>query len=478
MNKIKFGIIIFVILFFEINYSQFINTDFNKFQKFPGYKWIEYTNYLISDNPAWLARNYKADIISVNKLFSTHYGKLRKKFSPERIHKFISSASTLRNLKKSGVFYGKFNYTYELRKNNNQILTKRTYTGNPFFLRDNTKGNFKYKGPGIILGYSVNVNKKLSAGIIINYSVHSGLKETYTYAESTSREILINPGVAYRVNNDINFGIAYKYYSFQENISIQDVNNLSVEIFRHRGDNVFVRTISSKEEEKDKTDENVISFFSSVKLSNKIDLKFKSDYGKGKTRIIVPQSLLIDNEYGKEVYNVLNLNFLASAKLNKKIKVDLGYSLYSKKSRSQNSQKNYLLWNWSNISHTMGIRISYKKNNKFRMGIEAGLIKVITDSSKYIDSKLSKKNSSDFYSGLFGNFVTGEKSEIQFQFGYQKKEKDLYLGVEDLKELKSFIAFNYILTKTITVKPFMVYRINKAFKNNELLMFGIKLLIN
>lgn len=478
MRKINFILTLFLFAFFNLNYSQFIGERFNSYESELQYNRFQYSDYLLSDNPAWLVRDYKKEMINIASAFSAGYGDLRKEYSPERTHKFVTVASTLRDLKSAGIFYGKFNYTYELRKNNNKILTKRTYTGNPFFLRDNTTGNMKYSGPGILLGYSVNVTEKLSAGLKINYAVDDGLKDAYTFAESTNREIIINPGIAYNVTDDINLGVAYKFFSYKENIKIQDVNNLSVEIFRHRGDNVFVRTVSSDEEEKDITTENSFSFFSNMKISENIGIKLKADYVSGETRIIIPQSLLRDHEDGKEVYDAGAADILANIKLNKNFALDLGYNLYSRKSRSQNSNVKYLLWNWSSTAHTFGARLNYSSSKKLMLGLEAGYTTVKADSSKYIDSKFSKETSSDFYAGTFGTVQLNDKTGIEFQIRYLSKEKDFFLGADDLSGIKGLLAFDYQISEKIKIKPFMLYERNKAVEKNELLMFGIKLSIN
>lgn len=465
--------------FCKLHYSQWINQDFIDHTQEIAQNSFTTDSYYLSGNPAWLILEKYKDATILNSFYSTKSGEYRRRFSEKRNNFLKVGASIIKNLKSAGVFYGRFNYNYEKRKDNYQILTKRTYTGNPFYLRDNTTGDMKYTGPAMSLLYSLNLLKQLSFGLQVDYAVDNGLKEVFTYAESVNRDVNLKGGFVYKPETDLKLGMHYSFNSYQEKLMMQDVNNRSVEVYRHRGDNFSVRSVSSQEEEKIKTKEHIFSSFNELKLHERLNIKLQLAYFWGDTRILVPASLIIDNEDGKELYSAGSLNLINEIDLGKNLSLDLRYSLYCKKSRSQNSIQQYLLWNWSLIEHTFGGRLFFDNlPGESVVGIESGVSVTISDSSKYIDNKYSKERSVDFFAGTFGKIKLSDKMILKYFYKYSFLEKDHFYSFEDVSYHKIYFELKYKYSELISLMPYFSYATNRADKENEKTLLGIKMYVN
>ena len=468
---------IIVILFFTIPvYSQWINEDVLSNSRLLDYKNFEYSNFELSKNPAWLSIEEINDNIRINSFYSVKNNDLRKKYSAGQVNLFNVTGSTIKKLKSLGVFYGRFDYLRETREDTYQILTRRYNTGNPFHLRDNTSGDFKYSGPGMSLMYSAKLLNSLTIGLQADYSVVDGLKQVYSFAESVSRDIKLKGGALLKLTDNLRVAAYYEFNSYHEKLEISDVFLRSVEVFRHRGDKFFIKSLGMTEKEKIENDENVFSVFSDLALSENFNIKLKAKYFTGNTKILIPASYSIENEDGKEVYKAGAINFLAGCNIKENIKVDLGYNLYTKNSKSQNSVNNYLLWNWSFIEHNFGLRVFFDDLIKHSIaGFEFGNSITIADSSKYIDNVYTKEDSYNIHSGVFGQYEINDNLSIRFSYKYTFIDKDHFFGCSNVNSHKTFLEVDYRHSSKMIFSPYLSFESYSAEKRNQSIFFGIKL---
>jgi hypothetical protein len=141
---------------------------------------------------------------------------------------------------------GGFSYHGRWQDDVSRSLEEDPYN-DPFYLTDQTTGNFEYFGPSTSVDYSLRLTSKFYLGAGFDYRLSTGLKQEYTRPEIVHNYLRGNFGVIYKPAAVMNFGLFARPVRLQNRTEFarndEGFDNI---IYRYSGDGIYeIRAYSS-----------------------------------------------------------------------------------------------------------------------------------------------------------------------------------------------------------------------------------------
>ncbi len=468
LNKIKILLLIFIIC--ASVYGQQSRTSAMGGLSYSIYdKDVTFDLYDFGKNPAWLIESEKEMWLDIDPSISNSWGNYRRKFSSEGVYDLKTGVTGVKPLSTSGTFKAAAYYSYQLRRNNFRTLKKDTYAGEAFFYTDTTSGNFRYNGPTFLFSHSLQLFDKFYIGAEVNYRILSGLKQKYSYAETTYRDVSAALGVAYKISDDFVLGLKYSVQDEQESIRAEDVNLFSIESYQYRGETYAILYRSSVVYHKVRKIKNEYSVQAFFKPIENLTLGVTGEYSDYYTKILVPRSNIIDGPEGYSSFGEYNLNMEAQYAVNNNLLVGIKTRYNKIDNWSKNSSRDLLLWEWNTETLELGLGGSYKFDLLHTVvGVEYSFIKNDADSLKYIDDRFNKLTSNDNLLKI--GFETEPSANIKVRGGvnFCSMEHDLIFGGNNVSYIAYTFGISYVYFDLAVVDISAGY-LNYNLKDNDLL---------
>ncbi len=352
----------------------------------------------IAGNPAWLDNDKNKDYLEVTPNYSGTSGSLKRQFDPARNYIYGVSFEGVRKLKANGTFFGKTSYNFDSRKNVYRTLEYNTYSGDPFFIRDTTSGNFLFHGPQLEFIYSFNLSDKIAVGVSAGYGITQGLKDTYARAEILHRLVSGGLGISYRFSENSAAGLNLGITDAQEKIDVDSDDLLDVEIFRFRGETFSIRKSSGSVTQKNHYRKLFYGGQYMFKPAKNFQAIIAGKITSAYSQLLIPYTNSKTNESFREYedgytnYNTSEASFIIQYKFSQYWLFGLTTEYQQKESWSKNPTLGLLLWEWNTQNITAGTGFSYS-DEKITTGFEYKIGIYNADSSKHVDSKFTDLNS-------------------------------------------------------------------------------------
>jgi hypothetical protein len=401
------------------------------------------TPFNFAGNPAWLFVDEKENYLDISPTLSNSWGNYHRKYDSDGTMIYTTSFKGIKPLGELGTFLGYTSYSYEIRRNFNRSLKKNPYAGESFFFVDTTSGNFRYNGPEVMLMYSWEPISKLYFGGSASYQIIDGLKKIYTYAKTIYRNVGVQFGVAYQPVQDLIIGSNIVLFDEQESIQVEDVNLLEVEVFKYRGENYFIYSRGSQVNHKIRTKGESYNTQIYFRPINKIEIAIASTISPSRKKILVPFSSFDELEEGYTNYLDFSSKLACRYKISNQLLFGVMGNYSDNKSWSKLSQRNLLLWEWQVKQINLGIGLSYKfKLFPVMLAAEYEIGFLSTDSSKYIDNRISEKQFNQNSVRIGAEYLLSDKLAIRFGYNIALKDFDIYGGGENFTQNKIILGLS------------------------------------
>lgn len=182
----------------------------------------ELNSYYFGGNPALLNFSTDEELLTIRSDINYDNGKFKRFIEPASNRNYFLSAAGKKAIDENQKFTGSFGFQRIERADWDWIFTRDYQTGNPFLIGDSTSGKSRINGIVMNAGYSINFGKRLSAGIIFDYSVDEMLKEVSPKPTSVHRDIHSRVGFNYNISSLFNAGIILDIYDKNERIAYRE----------------------------------------------------------------------------------------------------------------------------------------------------------------------------------------------------------------------------------------------------------------
>lgn len=389
--------------------------------------------YDFGKNPAWLVNDETADVLKITPGSMISSGQYKRKFDPSEVSAYGIVFDGIKTLGELGTFRGYTSYDVEYHDDIYGSLRRFTYGGDAFFLADTNRGGFRYNGPTVNFMYSLEILPGIYAGASLSYQLIEGLKDVYSRAQSLTRRIGGNVGIAYQPTENLSIGLSYEPNELQERIESKSEDLLDVELFMFRGETYSFKRRGSSVDYKTKNFMQNFSAQFDYKVSDDIEIAGTGTYSLGNTKIIIPSGAIKEFEEGYAFFDGVDIQIASRFEPVKNIVLGLGAGYQKGSSWSKHSGRELLLWEWNVSGLSIGSGVSsYIIPDVLLAGFELHYQNMQSDSSKYIDNRFQNIESSNYLikSGL--EYVASEIITVRAGFSYGTKEYDLIFGGKDV----------------------------------------------
>ncbi|MDP4176029.1 MAG: hypothetical protein Q8933_18770 [Bacteroidota bacterium] len=385
-------------------------------------------------NPAWLINDEKVTFLQIMPSYNSTWGDYRRKYDFDNSDIYGVAFRGVKTLGSSGTFLGYTNYNYEQRNNVYRTLKHDTYAGEAFYMTDTTTGNFRYNGPTVGFNYSFELAHDLFAGVSAEYGVMDGLKNIYSGAKATVRNVNGKVGLAYKFSDDFILGSSVFMHDNQEALEMASIDGTDVEIFNYRGETYATSLKNTTLDQKVRKKGS--GFDGQVYLSpaKNLEVAFKGLYDQSGTYEYIPYTGVKEFEEGYADFENYCFDFQARYKGIENLQLSLIANYSHNYSWSRNSVRNLLLWEWKLDGPTVGLGGSYYfRSIGLLVGAEVELSSIKADSSKYIDLRFEKitSNNSQLRAGL--EYEIMNETFVRAGYNYGNQQYDFIYGGKDVK---------------------------------------------
>lgn len=199
-------------------------------------------------NPSWLLRDFYHPYIRFVANFEEISGGLRRENDPNLINDLFVGFTGTKRLGERQAVRGYIDYQRLYNRDVFRSLEPDPYN-DPFYLRDQTTGDFEYFGPRTSVDWSLRLREGLYIGAGFDYEINTGLKQIYTRPEIVHNYFRGALGLAWEPAGGWILGAAYRPVRLQNRtrFALPDEGYDNV-IQGYAGDHIYeVRTFSSYE---------------------------------------------------------------------------------------------------------------------------------------------------------------------------------------------------------------------------------------
>ncbi len=393
--------------------------------------------YDLGGNPAWLYADETETYLKFIPSLKSTNGDYRRYYDPRSSNLYNLGFKGIKTMDTDGTFLGETYYMYDRRVDVNRTLKYNTYSGEAFFFTDTTTGGFTYNGPSVRFMYSFEPLKNLYAGAMINYMIFKGLKDIYSRADALYRDVDGSLGIAYKFHENFAAAVSAVIYDEQEKIESKSEDLMDVEIYNFRGETYSIRKRASSVNQKVRKEGKGLTSQIYWFLDPKFEIGLHGDLSSCDLRVLIPFSTATESfkeyEEGYTNFYRYSLKFRARYMLTDNLLAGASVNHYYNSSWSKNPARNLLLWEWEVNQTTFGIGGSYKFSPSLLIGLEYELGMVKSDSSKYIDSRITNVESQNHLVKIGAEYEMFENLFLRAGYNYGILEHDLLGGGKDVK---------------------------------------------
>lgn len=367
--------------------------------------------YDFGHNISWLIIDEQQDMLRIDPGFSRTWGDYKRKYDFGSSNIYNLSFLGIKSLGESGTFLGGTSYSYDKRCDVPRTLRHSPYTGDSFFPEDSSTGNYRYNGPKMGFGYSYELITDLYIGASANYQVLEGLKDVYSNTQTTIRNIGGQAAVSYRISESLTAGATYDFFDCQEAIEMTSLTGTNVEVLNYRGETYAVATRGSSIPQKIRLKGGTAGLQFHLIPDERVEVALAGNYGVSGEKYLLKLSTLTDSEEGYASFENFDCRLASTYKAAEDLLLGVRLSSENSNSWSKNSAIDLMLWKWKVNSFSAAAGAQYFiEPAALLMGIELEQRFVNADSSKFIDSRFAKINSSDSFIRI------GAEKEIMHDF--------------------------------------------------------------
>jgi len=202
--------------------------------------------YDLGRNPAWLHLDYEFRYFRVNTSLYETKGDLRRAYDPHLVSNLFIGVEGNKQLSDRQTVKGHIDYQRLRDREVYRNLESDQYN-DPFYLNDQTTGDFNYYGPRSSIDWGIRLVEGLWFGAGLDYNVSTGLKQVYTRPEIVQNYAQGNFGLAWQPAGEWVIGITYRPSRLQNRTKFASPSEGHDNIIQgYSGDEIFeVRTFSS-----------------------------------------------------------------------------------------------------------------------------------------------------------------------------------------------------------------------------------------
>ncbi len=202
--------------------------------------------YDFGRNAAFLLQDYEEPWLRFTFGLTEDAGELKRPYDPLLVNNLTFGAQGIKRFGERHAAYGYFGYSRIREREIYRALEYNQYN-DPFYLTDNTTGDFIYNGPTMSVDYGLQLGRGFSLGLGIDYDISTGLKQEYTRPEIVHNYLRANLGLIYERGNRWIIGLIARPLRHQNRTKFdkpeEGYDNI---VFRYSGDGIFdVRTYGS-----------------------------------------------------------------------------------------------------------------------------------------------------------------------------------------------------------------------------------------
>jgi len=202
--------------------------------------------YDFGRNAAFLLKDYEEPWLRFTFSLTEDSGELKRPYDPLLVNDLSFGAQGIKRFSERHAAYGYFGYSRIKEREIFRALEYDQYN-DPFYLTDETTGDFIYNGPTMSVDYGLRLGRGFSLGLGIDYDISTGLKQEYTAPEIVHNYLRANLGLIYETGNRWIIGLIARPIRHQNRTkfakSEEGYDNI---VYRYSGDGIFdVRTYGS-----------------------------------------------------------------------------------------------------------------------------------------------------------------------------------------------------------------------------------------
>ncbi len=390
--------------------EDFFNTLFE--QKF------KINSYYLGKNPAFLEQETSYEELLVETSFNNNEGKFKSFFEPEEISKYQISFTGKKKVTENIIFKGSAGFQKEIRNNWNWFTNKYYKRNLPFLYGDSTVGTTRYNSILLNAQYSSNITEKFNVGFSIDYVVDEGLKKISPKPESIHRELMLNLGFGFKLNECNIIGLTLGYNDFTEKINYSEDKGAIYDqtiIFKFKG--YDFPTIYNKKVDKRQSYRNVYNF--SFNFEHNSDLFNLAAMFKNSVDVLN----IKDNIYVSEGSSKWN-NYVGTIKALYKNFTPFYLSFYYRYNNQDNWAKHpkydVLLTEEKISSHLFSFGVEYQILKLLSVGLEAGIKMLTHEINDYYSDIESNYKNREYLTKIGLSYIWTNNIKTDFGFAYNK----------------------------------------------------------
>ena len=217
-----FALIISIILLQSSFYAQSLLFDRDEFFNTILMQKYKLNSYYVGNNPAFLDKELSDERLLIESGFSNSQGNFKAFIAPGDQSDAQLNFTGKKKISEHGIFKGSAGYQYEIRNNWNWIANKNYERANPFLFGDSTTGSTRFNSILLNAQYSTLLPMDIRIGVSLDYAVDEGFKKVTPKPISSHRDLMLNVGLGYDINDNNSIGATFRYYDYNEEINYEE----------------------------------------------------------------------------------------------------------------------------------------------------------------------------------------------------------------------------------------------------------------
>ncbi len=201
--------------------------------------------YDFGHNPAYMLNDLEFEWVRFIFGLEEERGELKRPYDPLLVNNLYLGFTGIKKLSDRHVTKGSFAYTRLWQREIPNALEIDQYN-DPFYLVDETTGDFEYYGPSAQVDYSIRLKPDLYLGLGFDYDICTGLKQNYTRPEIVHTYFKGNIGLIYEASKSWSVGLVARPVRLQNRTKFRRTDEgFDNVIYRWYGDGIYdVRAVS------------------------------------------------------------------------------------------------------------------------------------------------------------------------------------------------------------------------------------------
>lgn len=202
--------------------------------------------YDFGRNPAWLLQDFDFRYLRLSGSLYEISGDLRRDFDPHLVNDLYIGVEGIKLLSDRQVVRGYIDYQ---RLRNREVFRnlETDQYNDPFYLNDETTGDFDYYGPRTSVDWAIRLTDRLYFGAGFDYDINTGLKQVYTRPEIVHNYFQGIFGLTWQPAGKWVLGVAYRPARLQNRTQFARPDEGFDNVIQgYSGDGIFeIRSFSS-----------------------------------------------------------------------------------------------------------------------------------------------------------------------------------------------------------------------------------------